>query len=133
MEYPVFPDEVKVAIDFLEAHPKVIAFSPVTIAGNLKGFVFPERWITVQATGGSDENPHRVAAPRVDVNVYAEEETVAKRLALAACSAMKSMQNLVTSEGVVIRVQTSTPADLTDPVNASPRFVFDSTIFIRPA
>lgn len=132
MDYPIFPDEVKIVIDFLESHPYILAYSPVTVSGDLKGFVAPARWITVRTTGGSEENPVRVAAPRVDINVYAEEGPVAKRLCQAAIATLKSMKNHITSEGVITGVEVSTPADLTDPVNAQPRFVADATIRIRP-
>lgn len=132
MDYPIFPDEVKHVIEYLDGHSYLASSAPVTVAGDLKGFVAPQRWITVQATGGSDENPRRVAAPRVDVNVYAESTPTAKRIALAARAAMNSMRNVVFDDAVFIRVATSTPADLTDPVNSQPRFVFDATIHIRP-
>lgn len=132
MDYPIFPDEVKVAINFLKNHPYITAYGPVSVAGDLKGYTAPMRWISVQATGGTEENPVRVSAPRVDINVYAEEKPVAKNLALAACAALKSMKNHVTEDAVVIRVSTSTPADLTDPVNSQYRFVADATIHIRP-
>lgn len=132
MDYEIMPDETKHVIGYLSGHPYLSSFSPVTVAGDLKGFVAPERWITVLETGGSDENPVRVAAPRVDINVYAETRGVAKRLAQAARAAMKSMKNTVFDDAVVIRVACSTPANLTDPVNSQPRFVFDATIHIRP-
>lgn len=132
MDYPIFPDETKHVIEYLNEHPYLATFLPVKIAGDLKGFVAPERWITVQETGGSEENPVRVAAPRVDINVYAETRPVAKRIALAAIAAMKSMRNEVFDDAVVIRVETSTPANLTDPVNSQPRYTFDATIHIRP-
>lgn len=130
--YPIMPDETKHAIEYLNGHEYLSSFAPYTVSGDLKGFVAPARWITVQETGGSDANPVRVAAPRIDINVYAETRPVAKRLALAAIAAMKSMKNSVFDDAVVIRVETSTPANLTDPVNAQPRYVFDATIHIRP-
>lgn len=130
--YPVMPDETKHAIGYLNGHEYLASFAPYTVAGDLKGFVAPARWITVQETGGSDANPVRVAAPRVDINVYAESRSVAKRLALAAIAAMKSMRNNLFDDAVIVRVETSTPANLTDPVNAQPRYVFDATIYIRP-
>lgn len=132
MDYPIMPDETKHVIEYLTGHAYLSSFAPYTVAGDLKGFVAPARWITVQETGGSDENPVRVAAPRVDINVYAESRPVAKRMALAAIAAMKSMKNVTFDDAVFIRVETSTPANLTDPVNSNPRYVFDATIHIRP-
>lgn len=131
-EYPVFPDETKHVIEYLDGHPLLSSFTPYTVAGDLKGFVAPARWITVQETGGSEENPVRVAAPRVDINVYAESRYVAKWIARVAIAAMKGMKNAVFDDAVIIRVETSTPVNLTDPVNSQPRYVFDATIHIRP-
>lgn len=131
-DYPIFPDETKIAIEFLTQHPYVTQYGPIKVAGDLKGFVAPARWIYVMSTGGGIENPVRVSAPRVDINVYAESRYVAKRIAQAACAALLSMKNHVTDDAVVTFVETSTPADLTDPINASPRFVADATIHIRP-
>jgi hypothetical protein len=130
--YPVFPDEILVVIEFLENHPYLASFSPVTIASDLKGYLAPDRWISVQATGGNDENKVRVAAPRVDVNVYAESKPLTKAIALAAVAAIKSMKGYTNSKAVVINTDVSLPADLTDPVNSNPRYVFDATIYIRP-
>lgn len=130
--YPVFPDETKHVIEYLTSAELLLPFAPYRVAGDLKGYVAPARWITVQETGGSEENPVRVAAPRVDINVYAESRYVAKTIARNAVAAMKSMKNMVFDDAVVIRVETSTPANLTDPVNSQPRYVFDATIHIRP-
>jgi hypothetical protein len=132
MEYPTAPDEVEVAINFLASHAKILAFAPVIVAGDLKGFVAPMRWITVMTTGGTEDIPVRLFAPRVDINVYAETKPVAKRLMLAASAALKSMRNHMTADAVVTGVEMSTPADLTDPVNNNPRFTADATIHIRP-
>lgn len=130
--YAIMPDETKHVIGYLNNHELLSPFGSYTVSGDLKGFVAPMRWITVQETGGSDENPVRVSAPRVDINIYAEARPVAKRMALAAIAAMKSMKNMVFDDAVIIRVETSTPANLTDPVNSQPRYVFDATIHIRP-
>ena len=131
-EYPVMPDETQHTIEYLTGHPLLEEFTGLTVAGDLKGFVAPARWITVQETGGSEENPVRVNAPRVDINVYAESRFVAKTIARTAIAAMKSMKNAVFTDAVVTKVETSPPANLTDPVNAQPRYVFDATIHIRP-
>lgn len=130
--YPVFPDETKHVIGYLSSEALLLGFAPYTVAGDLKGFVAPERWITVQETGGSEENPIRVNAPRLDINIYAESRYVAKEIARYAVAALKSMKNSVFDDAVIIRVETSPPVNLTDPVNAQPRYVFDATIHIRP-
>lgn len=131
-DYPIMPDEVKHVIAHLSSHKYITDYAPIRVSGDLKGFNAPMRWITVQETGGSRENPVRVAAPRVDINVYAENRVVAKSIALAACGAMLSMKNKVFNDAVIVRVEVSTPANLTDPVNSNPRYVFDATIHIRP-
>lgn len=132
-EYPIFPDEVKIVIDYLANHPNFISFSPVEVAGDLKGYEATQRWISVQATGGTKELKQRVSAPRIDVNVYAESKPVAKRIALAAIAAIESMKNYTTSEAVFTRSpDVSLPTDLTDSVNSQPRYVFDATIYLRP-
>lgn len=130
--YPVMPDETKHVIEYLNGHVLLQTFAPYTVAGDLKGYVAPARWITVQETGGSEKNPVRVNAPRVDINVYAETRYAAKEIARHAIAAMKSMKNAVFSDAVITKVETSPPANLTDPVNAQPRYVFDATIHIRP-
>lgn len=130
--YPVMPDETKHVIEYLNGHELLTSFVPYTVAGDLKGFVAPERWITVQETGGSEENPVRVNAPRVDINIYAESRYVAKTIARHAIAAMKSMKNSVFDDAVITKVETSPPVNLTDPVNAQPRYAFDATIHIRP-
>jgi predicted DNA-binding ArsR family transcriptional regulator len=130
--YPIFPDETLLVIEYLTDHPYLVNFGPLTIAGDLKGYLAPNRWITVQVTGGTKLNKVRVAAPRVDINVYAETKPMAKRIALAAVAAMESMKNYVNDDAVVTDTDVSLPADLTDPVNSNPRYVFDATINIRP-
>lgn len=129
--YPVMPDETQHVIEYLASH-SLLSELTLTVSGDLKGFVAPARWITVQETGGSEENPVRVNAPRIDINVYAESRYMAKTIARYAIAAIKSMKNTVFSDAVIIRVETSPPANLTDPVNAQPRYVFDATIHIRP-
>jgi predicted DNA-binding ArsR family transcriptional regulator len=130
--YPIFPDEVEFIINFLETHPYIVDYSPVTVASDLTGYVSPNRWISVQATGGNKLTKQRVSASRVDVNVYAESKPVAKRIALATVAALESIKGHSNLEAVVINADVSLPSDLTDPVNSNPRFVFDATITIRP-
>lgn len=129
--YPIFPDETLVTIPYLENHPYLTPYGAM-VAADLKGYVAGVRWISVQATGGNKLNKVRVAAPRVDINVYAETKPLAKKIALAAVAALESMKGHTTSEAVVINTDVSLPADLTDSVNSNPRYVFDATIDIRP-
>lgn len=132
--YPIMPDEVAVTINFLASDPYIQQYTPVTIAGDLKGWVYPQRRIVVSTSGGTLANPKRVSSPRIDINVYAEEKVIAKDIALAAVAAILSMKNYVDEDNsaVVVEVEPTTPADITDQLNSHPRFVFDATIFIRP-
>lgn len=128
-DYAVHPDEVKAVIEFLEADSRL---PDIDIAGDLKGWHAPEERITVQTTGGSFEGV-RTGTPRLDVNVYAPSKPAAKELALTACAVLRSMKNYNNSEIVIIKVEPSWPADITDPINSNPRFVFDLNLWIRPA
>lgn len=129
--YPIMPDEVKVAINFLRTHPLIVAFGSVTISGDEIGYNFPARWVKIESTGGAEVNDMRLIAPRIDANCRAEDKPTAKALARTVAAVLKSMKDHKTAEAVVTKVTVSTPYDLTDPVNNSPRFVVDATIYIR--
>lgn len=130
MQYEIMPDETLVLIEYLE-QSSVLAPYNLTIAEDLKGWHAPEKWITVQATGGRLEGV-RTGNPRVDVNVYAPSKPLAKRIALAAVSEIRSAKNFITSEAVVIKANPSWPNDLTDPINSNPRYTFDVDFWLRP-
>lgn len=129
-DYADMPDEVKAIISYLEASANLAVYSP-TIAADLKGYQAPETWITVQTTGGSFEGV-RTGAPRLDINVYASSKPLAKRIALRVAQDLRGMKNYVTDELVVIRAEPTWPADITDPLNSNPRYVFDLNLWIRP-
>jgi TPP-dependent trihydroxycyclohexane-1,2-dione (THcHDO) dehydratase len=124
------PDETLVLIEYLEASDRLAQYA-LTIAEDLKGWHAPEKWITVQATGGRLEGV-RTANPRVDVNVYAPSKPLAKRIALTAIAEIRSIKNFITSEAVVIKANPSWPNDLTDTVNSNPRYTFDVDFWLRP-
>lgn len=130
-EFPEMPDVLKVTIDYLSAHTSMISRN-ATVAADLKGYNSPERWVTVQATGGSIPNKYRVWSPRLDINAYAESKYEAYSLCRAVITALLSMKNLVTSEVVITDVEGGIlPTDLTDPINSDYRFVADVTVSFR--
>lgn len=129
-ELAIHPDEVVAVISYLEASDRLAPYA-VDIAGDLKGWVAPEKRITVQTTGGSFGGK-RTATPQLDFNVYAPSKFLAKQIALTAVADLRSMKNYYTDEIVIIRAEPSWPADITDPINSNPRFVFDLNLWIRP-
>lgn len=128
--YEVLPDETLVLIEYLEASDRLAEFN-LTIAEDLKGWHAPEKWITVQGTGGRVEGV-RSGNPRVDVNVYAPSKPLAKRIALVAVAEIRSARNFITSQAVVIKANPTWPNDLTDPINSNPRYNFDVDFWLRP-
>ncbi|MET0463749.1 MAG: hypothetical protein ABW007_11370 [Chitinophagaceae bacterium] len=126
----VHPDEVVAVIDFLEASTRLSEFD-VHVAGDLKGWHAPEKWIIVQTTGGSFEGK-RTAISQLDLNVYAPSKPLAAKIARTAAADLRSMANYTTSDIVIIRAEPSWPADITDPINSNPRYVFDLNLWIRP-
>lgn len=124
------PDEVLAVIEYLEDSDRLAPFA-VEIAGDLKGWQAPEKRITVQTTGGGFEGL-RTATPQLDLNVYAPSKFVAKQIAMTAVADLRSMKNYYNDTVVIIRAEPSWPADITDPINSNPRFVFDLNLWIRP-
>jgi hypothetical protein len=129
-ELAIHPDEVLAVIEYLEASDRLAPYN-VEIAGDLKGWQAPEKRITVITTGGGFEGK-RTATPQLDLNVYAPSKFVAKQIAMTAVADLRSMKNYYNSEIVIIRAEPSWPADITDPINSNPRFVFDLNLWIRP-
>lgn len=128
--YEILPDETLALIEFLEASTRLEDYE-LTIAEDLKGWHAPEKWVTVQATGGSYEGV-RTGNPRVDVNVYAPSKPLCKAIALATAAEIRSMKNFVSEYAVVIKCDPSWPNDLTDPINSNPRYTFDVQMWLRP-
>ena len=130
-EFPEMPDVVKTAIDHLTSHVSITSRDGI-VAGDLKGYNSPARWITVQATGGSTPNKYRVWEMRLDINAYAESRFMAHELCRAALTALLSMKSLVTSDAVITDVEVGTlPSDLTDPINSDYRYVADVAVSFR--
>lgn len=130
VEYEVLPDETLALIEFLQASSRLASYD-LTIAEDLKGWHAPEKWVTVQATGGSMEGV-RTGNPRIDVNIYAPAKPLAKQIALTVAAEIRSMKNFVANNCVVIKCDPSWPNDLTDPINSNPRYTFDVQMWLRP-
>lgn len=129
-EYEVLPDETLSLIEYLEASSRLSPYD-LTIAEDLKGWHAPEKWITVQATGGNYDGI-RTGNPRIDVNIYAPSKPLAKEIALVAAAEIRSMKNYVSETAVIIRCDPTWPNDLTDPINSNPRYTFDVQMWLRP-
>lgn len=128
----MIPDAVQVAIAWLDAHPSIVALAP-TVAGDLVGYTAGVRWLSVTTNGGSNVIPFRLDAVGLDINAYAESRPTARRLCAEAVSALWQMRNHTTADAVVCGVEVAMPpADLTDLLNHSNRFVADVTVYIRP-
>ncbi len=124
--YPLFVDPVPGVIEKLSDELPSYHF-----AEDLTGWHEGDIWITVQPTGGTLTNPFRVAEPRFDVNVYGPSKPEAKEIALQAMQAMYRLKNQVLDFGVVTSVSCTWPADISDPINNNPRWVFDMTMRFR--
>lgn len=101
------------------------------VAGDLKGWHAPEKRVTLQTTGGNVLPNGRGAAERFDVNVYAPAKPATKALALATQAKIYLLNNYIGDDFVITNVECTMPADITDPINSNPRFVFDATISYR--
>lgn len=124
--YEEFPDILPAILDALES-----SLTSTTVAEDLTGYHHPDKWVRVQFSGGSFINPHRIAAPRFDINVYAKTKPETMSLALKAVKAMYALKNHVGADFVVTNVECSYPQDLSDPINHNPRFVFDLVVNYR--
>lgn len=101
-----------------------------TVAEDLTGWLAPNIWITIQPTGGTIARV-RTASPRYDVNVYAPTKSEAFDIAMDTIKALMELRNFVSSDYVVTDVSCSYPADISDPINSNPRWVFDLTLSYR--
>lgn len=123
---PKFPDPIKDILEFLTDN---LAY---TVAEDLTGWHKPEIRVTVQPTGGTIPNGYRIYRPVYDVNVYGPEKPETMDAALNALQAFYEMKNIVLESGAVCtEVSCSWPADIQDPINSNPRFVFDASLTFR--
>lgn len=128
----IVPDAVETAINWLRTHPAITTLDP-TVAGDLVGFQKGQRWLTVSTTGGTSVLPWRLHSVSLDLNAYAESRPMSRQLCAAAVSALWDMRNHTTDDAVVTAVDLAlAPADLTDTLSHTYRFVADVSVYIRP-
>lgn len=127
LPFPLFIDTLPEILDLLQTS---LGF---TVSEDLKGWTKGEQRATIQPTGGTVTNPYRVWSPRYDVNCYANTKPEAIQISLETIQALYMLKGTVlpVSGTVVTDVECSFPADITDPVNNNPRWVFDVTISYR--
>src|SRR5690606_19402644 len=100
---------------------------------DLKGYSAGDRWIWIVRSGGARPIAYRLDSPRLDVNCYAEDKPTASNLAEAALAALLNAHTATHDGAVVTNVDTfSGLADLTDPLNNSPRYVFSVNVWLHP-
>lgn len=121
-----FPDIVPELLDALD-----VLVSDCDVAGDLKGWHAPEKRVTIQSTGGAPRPNGRGTDERFDVNVYAPAKPAAKALALQVAAKLYTLNNHAGTGFIITDVDVTMPADITDPINSNPRFVFDATISYR--
>lgn len=105
-------------------------FPTRTFAEDLTGWEAPEVWITIQPSGGTISRI-RLGNPRLDVNVYAPTKPQAFSIAMDVIQALMEMKNFRTDDFVITGIECSYPADISDPLNYNPRWVFDVTLTYR--
>lgn len=127
LHYPLFTDPVP---DILA---KLGTFLPgYHLAEDLTGWTKGNTWVTVQPTGGSFPNANRIASVRLDINAYGPTKPNTQTIALQAIQAFYKLKNEKLTSGIVITgIECSYPADISDPINNNPRYVFDVTLNYR--
>lgn len=119
------PDLLPVIIAFFSAN-----LPTLPVAGDMTGWDKGELLATVQPSGGSVFRI-RGGAARFDVNVFGPTKPVAFDLSMQAVKTLMQMINYVNGEAVITDVECSYPADISDPLNSNPRYVFDVVINYR--
>lgn len=123
--YSKHADLLPAVLDHLEA-----ILPSYDFAEDLTGWNAPEQRITIQPSGGSISRI-RTATPRYDVNVYGPTKPAAFSIAMDVIKAVMQMRNYTSSNFVITNVECSYPADISDPLNYNPRWVFDLTFSYR--
>lgn len=69
-------DPVAGVIDILTNYtPELAPYEIVNIAGDMTGWISPQRWIQVSREGGLNVWP-KISKPRIDLDVYAETSSM---------------------------------------------------------
>lgn len=123
--YAKQPDLLPEILDKLESELPSYHF-----AGDLSGWSAPEEWITIQSSGGQIFSV-RGGVARFDVNVYGPAKPTAFNIALDVIKALQELENFTTNTFVITEVTCSYPADISDPINSNPRYVFDLDLAYR--
>lgn len=119
------PDLIPAVIDWFETQ-----LPAYHVAGDLKGWQYPEEWITIQPSGGFISRV-RTGTAQMDVNVYGETKPSTFAIAIKAVKAFSQMRNFYDDTVVITNVTCSYPADISDPISSNPRYIFDVTISYR--
>lgn len=119
------PDLLPVIIAFFTAN-----LPSVHVAGDMTGWDKGDTWMTIQPSGGAISRI-RSGAARFDVNVFGPTKPAAFDLSMDAVKTLMQMINYVNGDAVITDVECSYPADISDPLNSNPRYVFDVTINYR--
>lgn len=119
------PDLLPVIISFFNTN-----LPSLHVAGDMTGWDKGDTWITIQPTGGSIARI-RSGAARFDVNVFGATKPATFDLSMDAIKTLMQMINYVNGEAVITNVECSYPADISDPLNSNPRYVFDVIVNYR--
>lgn len=119
------PDLLPTVFEYLEN-----LFPTRTFAEDLTGWQAPEVWITIAPSGGTIRRL-RLGSPRLDVNVYAPTKPQAFDIAMDVIQALMEMKNFQGDDFVITNIECSYPADISDPLNYNPRWVFDVSLTYR--
>jgi hypothetical protein len=119
------PDLLPEVLDELES-----VLPSYHFAGDLTGWKAPNVWVTIQSSGGTIAKI-RTGSARYDVNVYAPSKPAAFSISMDVIKALMELLNHQGSNFVITNVECSYPADISDPINNNPRFVFDLTFAYR--
>lgn len=119
------PDLIPIVLSFFTTN-----LPAYHVAGDLTGWDKTQEWITVQPSGGTVFRI-RGGTAQMDVNVYGPSKPVTFDIAMQAVKTFMQMLNYKHSDGVITNVVCSYPADISDPINSNPRYVFDVQISYR--
>jgi hypothetical protein len=103
------------------------------VATDLVGYSQGMSWVRLNESPGVEIIKGRLDSASVDVNVYAEDLQSTRELAFVVRAILQGMIGTHDATLVVTNVVTGvTPYELTDLVNARPRYVFTMNIYYRP-
>jgi hypothetical protein len=105
------------------------------VASDLRGFTSGDTWIvvTLSPSPGGERIKGRLFRPSLDINIYGPTTDSCDELARTVMFILSSSVNYHDENIVITEVDVTTPYDLTDLVNGSPRYVLSAAITCRPA